>query len=217
VLNAEPRTLEFCTSVLDEVLDMFPAPWVHLGGDECPTDEWVAAPRRARELGLHPSRLQTWFTRELTAHVRTRGRTAIVWDEALSADLHPETIVMAWRDTAQGERAAAFGHPVVMTPQQRTYFDWYQAAGPDEPLAIHGLTTLDDVIAFDPGEVLGTQGMLWTEYLPTPAAVDYMAFPRLAALADVAWSGPGASGLRDRLGAHQHRLEALGVHGRPLA
>jgi hexosaminidase len=217
VLNAEPPTLEFCKNVLDEVMDVFPSPWVHLGGDECPTDEWLAAPHRAHELGLDPARLQTWFTDELVAHVRSRGRTAIVWDEAVHAGLDPETVAMAWRDAAQGERAADLGHHVVMTPQQRTYFDWYQDDGPDEPLAIHGLTTLADVIGFDPGDVLGTQGMLWTEYLPTPAAVDYMAFPRLAALADIAWSGPGAAGLLDRLRGNQTLLEALGVHGRPMA
>jgi hexosaminidase len=122
VLNLEASTMQFCREVLDEVMDVFPSRWVHLGGDECVTTEWSASPsagQRLRELGLPAvSDLQEWFLNQLCAHVRARGRTPVVWDEAFTGGLDPVAVVMAWRNEAAGHAAAAAGRAVVMAPQQ---------------------------------------------------------------------------------------------------
>jgi hexosaminidase len=228
VLNPQESTMRFVEDVLEEVLDVFPARHVHLGGDECPTQEWEASPAaRARAAELHlqgPERLQSWFTARTCAFVRERGRVPVVWDEAADdPGLERDVVVMAWQDAERGVRAARRGHPVVMTPQQDVYLDHHASTEPDRPLAHSGLTTLADAYAFDavpPGEppevaarVLGTQAQVWTEYLPTPADVDALAFPRLCAIADRAWScaPPDHAGFRRRLEGHLPRLAALGV------
>jgi hexosaminidase len=163
----------------------------------------------------------------------SRGRRLVGWDEIVeSGPLPPGTTVMSWRGEQGGILAAGAGFDVVMCPERPLYLDHYQSASPDEPLAIHGNNSWEDVYTYSPvpeqlvaaGEaaaahVLGTQFQLWSEYLPDPAAVEYMAFPRAAALAEVAWSGPGGdlAGFGSRLGLHLGRLDALGVNYRPLA
>ncbi|TDE14138.1 beta-N-acetylhexosaminidase [Jiangella asiatica] len=230
VLAPTDEALGFARDVLDTVLDVFPGPWVHLGGDECPRTEWRASPAaaiRAAELGLGSvDELQSWFLRQLHGHVTARGRRVVGWDEVADDGGMPvDTVVMAWRDSDRGVAAIKAGHDVVMCPEQVTYFDHYQSDGQDEPLAIGGLTTVEDVAAWTPpngdgpGRVLGVQGQHWSEYLPTPAAVEYAAFPRLSALAEVGWTAPerrDAGDLLRRLPAHLRRLDALGVNYRPL-
>ncbi|WP_203453882.1 beta-N-acetylhexosaminidase [Jiangella aurantiaca] len=230
VLAPTDEALAFAREVLGTVLDAFPGPWVHLGGDECPRTEWresPAAATRAAQLGLGSvDELQSWFLRALHADVTAAGRRVVGWDEVIDDGGMPaDTVVMAWQDGARGPAATAAGHDVVMSPQQVTYYDHYQSDGADEPLAIGGLTTVEDVAAWEPaagagpGRLLGVQGQLWTEYLPTPAAVEYAAFPRLNALAEVAWTAPArrdAAGLLRRLPEHLRRLDALDVGYRPL-
>jgi len=115
------------------------------------------------------------------------------------------------------EAARRAGLRVVAAPFTHTYFDWAESDGPDEPLAIAGTVPLETVHGYDPGDVLGTQGQLWSEYLPTTDLVEWRAFPRLAALAEVAWSGSGDyAEFRARLSTHLRRLDALGVNYRPL-
>ncbi|WP_199521563.1 beta-N-acetylhexosaminidase [Jiangella anatolica] len=231
VLAPTEEALAFARDVLDTVLDVFPGPWVHLGGDEVPRTEWRASPAaaaRAAELGLGSvDELQSWFLRRLHEYVTSRGRRVVGWDEvAEDGGMPADTVVMAWRGSDHGVKAMAAGHDVVMCPEDTTYFDHYQAGDPDEPLAIGGLTTVEDVAAWEPaggdgpGRLLGVQGQLWTEYLPTPAAVEYAAFPRLSALAEVAWTAPERRDAADlverRLPAHLERLAALDVDYRPL-
>jgi hexosaminidase len=231
VLNIEEPTLDFVENVIDELIDVFPSPWVHIGGDECPTTEWAESPavhERLRSLGLdNVDQIQPWFTNRISAHLRGSGRTAVVWDEAVAEDLDDATIVMAWRSEQHGIEAAVRGFQVIMSPQQRTYFDWAQSDEPDEPIAQPGLTTLRQVYDYDPSpdrltaevrrRIIGTQGQLWTEYLPTPQRVDDMAYPRLCALAERAWSSSDTDypGFADRLGSHVRRLSAAGVSVRP--
>nr|WP_281386992.1 beta-N-acetylhexosaminidase [Jiangella mangrovi] len=233
VLAPTDEALGFAREVLRAVLDVFPSPWIHLGGDEVPRTEWRASPAaaaRAAELGLGSvDELQSWFLRALHDDVTAAGRRVVGWDEVVDDGGMPaDTVVMAWRNLAKGGEALAAGHEVVLAPCEVTYLDYYQAAGPDEPLAAGPVVTVDDVAAWDPvagldpallGRVLGVQGQLWTEYMPTPDAVEYQAFPRLAALAEVGWTAAARRDPADllrRLRAHERRLDALDVHYRPL-
>nr|WP_228083979.1 beta-N-acetylhexosaminidase [Streptomyces sp. MA3_2.13] len=236
VLGVHDAALDFCREVLTEVMEVFPARHVHIGGDECPTTEWAtsdAALRRMRAEGLTaPAALRGWFLRRIASHLIEHGRTPVTWDEG-DGQLPPEVVTMAWRTGAQGAHAArsmARGHRVVLTPWERTYLDYPRSADPREPLGQDGTVTMRDIHAWDPmpaggpgtaaGSVLGTQAQLWTEFAPTPADVEYLAFPRLAALAEVAWSparavpGRGSRSFAARLAAHGARLDALGVNHR---
>ncbi|MGH9063075.1 MAG: beta-N-acetylhexosaminidase [Acidimicrobiales bacterium] len=234
VLNLEDDTLAFCRHVLTEVVDLFPSVFVHTGGDECPTTEWRASRRaeeRVRALGLGGvEEIQSWYTHRLADVLTGAGRRLVGWDETLEGGLPPGAVVMSWRGEEGGVAAARAGHDVVMTPERRCYFDHYQSDDPDEPLAIGGCTTLQDVYGYDPvppdlagdpeaqAHVLGTQFQVWTEYLPSAEAVEYMAFPRACALAEVAWSEDHGdfSDFSERLRAHIGRLDSLGVNYRPL-
>ncbi|HEY1639652.1 MAG TPA: beta-N-acetylhexosaminidase [Streptosporangiaceae bacterium] len=232
VLNMEDATLEFCRNVLDEITGIFPGPYVHIGGDECPTAEWEASPRaqhRMAELGLTDERyLQGWFTGQMAGHLKSAGKTVVLWDEALESGAPAGAVIMPWRSELAGRYAAAAGYRVVMAPQYWTYFDWAQAAGDAEPVAMHATTSLRRVHAFEPAppdlaaardRVIGAQCQLWTEYVPTPQRAEYQYFPRLCAFAEVAWS-PGSGDYGDfeqRLTGHLRRLDALGVNYRPLA
>ena len=237
VLNLDDATVAFCTDVLDEVVDVFPAPYVHLGGDECPTLEWrssASARRRMTEEGFSSEReLQGWFTARLADHLSAHGRTVVGWDELLEAGAPPGAIVMSWRSELGGIAAAIAGRDVVMTPQQWCYFDWAQDDDPSEPLAIRGSTSVEKVYGFEPvpdaippqarHRVLGAQCQLWTEDVPTPQHAEYMYFPRLCAFAEVVWTPLGGGETRSfeefapRLERHCERLAALGVNFRPLS
>ncbi len=234
VLNTSDAALDFCRTILGEVLDVFPGTYVHVGGDECPKTEWsTSAPARARiaELGLAgEDELQGWFTAQLGEFLAGNGRRLVGWDEILEGGPLPVgATVMSWRGTRGGVAAARAGFDVVMCPEAPCYFDHYQSDDPEEPLAIHGRNTLADVYAYDPvpdglgadaaHHVLGSQFELWSEYMPRPEDVEYMAFPRAAALAEVVWSGPGGdlAAFERRLAVHLARLDVLGVNYRPLA
>jgi hexosaminidase len=236
VLAPTPKTMEFLSDVLEVMLDTFPSPYVHIGGDECPRDEWRAsayAASRVTELGL-PSvdALQSWFLRFGIDRLRAAGRRAVGWDQVLEDGGVPQsTIVMAWRDFAADTAAEALkaGHDVVQCPTATTYLDHAQSTLTSEPPSFYGVSTFADVAAYDPdpvgaaaessGRVLGTQGHLWTEYMRTPREVEYMAFPRLAALAEAAWSCPDqrrARPLAGRMVDYLGMLDAVGIGYRPL-
>ncbi|MFF0226134.1 beta-N-acetylhexosaminidase [Streptomyces sp. NPDC004629] len=209
--------------------------FIHVGGDECPKDQWrrsPAAQARIKELGLaDEDALQSWFIRHFDRWLTARGRRLIGWDEILEGGLAEGAAVASWRGYQGGIAAARAGHDVVMCPEQHVYLDHRQAADPDEPVPIGFVRTLEDVYRFEPvppeldarqaGHVLGTQANLWTEVMENHARVDYQAFPRLAAFAEVAWSRLPAPAERDfagferRMAAHYRRLDALGVDYRP--
>lgn len=222
VLNVADATLDVVRHVLDEVVEVFPFEYVHIGGDEVPSREWAASPharRRAAELGLdRVADLQGWWTAQLTEHLARHGRRTAAWDEILDRRPAAGTTVFAWRGEDRILAAQHAGHEVVAAPYTHTYFDWAEHDGPDEPLAIAGTLPLERVYGFAPGHVLGVQGQVWSEYLPTTDRVEWRAFPRLAALAEVGWSGPGGDfpGFRARLTAHLGRLDHLRVNYRPL-
>ncbi|MFD3759728.1 beta-N-acetylhexosaminidase [Streptomyces sp. NPDC058622] len=228
VLGVHDEVLAFCRTVLDEVTDVFPAPYVHLGGDECPRAEWEAsatARARAAAEGLAgPAVLHGWFMRTVSAHLTSLGRRPLGWTET-GAELPAAFTVLPWRDAEHGRRAALRGHDVIMAPFRSTYLDYPQSADPGEPRGQDGVLDLRGVYDNDPapahwepeaaGRVLGTQAQLWTEYARTPAQLEYLAFPRLCALAETAWSAHRDwPGFLHRLDRHRTRLAALGVRGR---
>ncbi|MFF8959603.1 beta-N-acetylhexosaminidase [Streptomyces sp. NPDC014894] len=237
-LGPGPETSRFLDDVLTTVLDVFPSPHVHLGGDECLPDEWRASPRArafAARAGL-PSvdGLASWFLRSLAGRLTEAGRRTVVWDQALEGGGAPAgTVAAIWRDWTADDlaaRALAAGHDVINCPTRTTYLDHYQSDHPGEPVAFPEVTSLDDVVAFDPApaaliaagggraRVLGTQAQLWTEHLTSPRQVEYMAFPRLGALAEAAWSAPetrAAHPFGSRLPEYLARLDALSVEYRP--
>lgn len=231
VLHLTDSTVGMIEDVFTELLDVFDSEWIHVGGDECPHTQWRnsdAAQRLAASRGL-PSvdHLQRWLTEHLREWLAERGRRLVGWDEIIDEAEVPGAVVMSWRGTEPGLRAIAAGNEVVMAPGDPLYFDHYQSDAATEPRAIGGHLPWQKVIAFDPyagitdaqrGSLLGIQAQLWSEYLPSPRQVEYMAFPRVSAMAEVAWRGgpmrPDA--FEPALRAQVERLEARGVNVRPL-
>ncbi|WNI18545.1 beta-N-acetylhexosaminidase [Actinacidiphila sp. ITFR-21] len=226
VLGVHDEVLDFCRTVLGEVLDVFPSRYVHVGGDECPVTEWESSARarsRAAGLGIAPKELHGWFLGRIGRFLLDAGRTPLCWAEDSGA-LPPEFAVMPWRDTEHGLSAARRGHQVVMAPYRSTYLDYPQSDAPGEPLGQAGaVVDLRTVHGGEPApaswepaaaaQVLGTQAQLWSEFVRTPADIEYLAFPRLCALADRAWN-PASDWAADFLPAlarHEARLVALGV------
>jgi hexosaminidase len=235
VLAPTDNTLRFYEGVFEELLELFPSEFIHVGGDECLKDQWkqsATAQARIAELGLaDEDELQSWFIGHFDKWLSARGRRLVGWDEILEGGLADGAVVSSWRGYEGGITAARAGHDVVMCPEQHVYLDWRQASGEDEPVPIAHVRTLEDVYRFEPvpeqlteaeaGHVLGAQANVWTEVMEDHARVDYQTFPRLAAFAEVAWSALPAPAERDfadferRMAAHYPRLDALGVAYRP--
>jgi hexosaminidase len=232
VLGVGDNVLRFFEDVLDEVLDLFPSKFVHVGGDEVPKTEWRSSPdaqARMRREGLrNEDELQSWFVRHFDSWLATRGRRLIGWDEILEGGLAPGATVMSWRGEMGGVAAAKAGHDVVMAPEKPTYMDHSQSELASEPQGIGGHNSLEDVYRYEPipreltedeaKHVLGSQGQIWTEYMRGPKRVEYMAWPRLCALAEVLWSPKRTrdwASFQERLATHLERLRILDVNFRP--
>jgi len=196
------NTFEFLENVLTEVLELFPSKYIHIGGDEVPKKRWEEseyAQELIRREGLADEHeLQSWFIQRIERFLNSKERILIGWDEILEGGLAPNAIVMSWRGEAGGIEAASQGHDVVMSPGFALYFDHYQADPANEPLAIGGFSPLEHVYNYEPvpaelapefaHHVLGAQANMWSEYMKTDDHVEYMAFPRLLALAERVWS-----------------------------
>ena len=235
VLAPTDNTLRFYEGVFEELLELFPSEFIHIGGDECAKEQWRESPlvqARIEELGLaDEDELQSWFIGHFDKWLSARGRRLIGWDEILEGGLAEGAAVSSWRGYAAGIAAARAGHDVVMCPEQQVYLDYRQDAGADEPVPIAYVRTLEDVYRFEPvppeltpeeaAHVLGAQANVWTEVMEDQGRVDYQTFPRLAAFAEVAWSPLPAPAERDfadferRMAAHYGLLDALGVGYRP--
>jgi hexosaminidase len=224
VLCPTETTFAFLADVLWEVAELFPGEYIHIGGDEVPKTRWKESTycqQLIREKGLaDESGLQSYFIRRIEKILQGYGKKLIGWDEILEGGLSPGATVMSWRGTHGGIEAARMGHDVIMTPGSHCYFDHYQSDHPDEPLAIGGFTPLEKVYAYEPipvelsareaGYILGAQANLWTEYIRDFDQVEYMAYPRACALAEVLWSPRGTRDL-DRFSNHLHEhLKRLG-------
>ena len=224
-------TYIFLENVLDEVLELFPSKFIHVGGDECPKTKWKKCPKcqaKIKQEGLHNEHeLQSHLIKHFDKYLTSKGRRLIGWDEILEGGLAPGAAVMSWRGESGGIKAAKAGHDVTMAPNSHTYFDHYQGDPKSEPLAIGGFLPLKKVYSYDPipealteeeaKHILGAQGQLWSEYIPTPEHMEYMAYPRGAALAEVVWSQKDARNWDDfvgRLATHLNRLDTYGVNFR---
>ncbi|MCW5898386.1 MAG: family 20 glycosylhydrolase [Flavobacteriales bacterium] len=219
----------FLEDVLTEVMDLFPGEYIHIGGDECPKTRWKSCPKcqaRMKAEGLKDEHeLQSYFIRRIERFVNSKGRKIIGWDEILEGGLAPNAAVMSWRGTEGGIAAARAGHHAVMSPGSHCYFDHYQGDPANERVAIGGYTTVQKVYGYEPipaelkpGEqryILGAQGNVWTEYILSPEHVEYMAVPRMLALAEVLWTPEEKRDEADflrRLEAEFPRLDDLDVH-----
>jgi len=199
------KTDTFLMDVLKEVIPLFPGEYFHIGGDECPKTRWQKCPlckERMKTEGLRTeNELQSFFVQRIEKFLNENGKKLIGWDEILEGGLAPNAAVMSWRGEKGGIAAAKEHHFVVMTPGEYCYLDHYQADPKNEPLAIGGYLPLKKVYSYEPVPsslteeeskyVMGAQGNVWTEYMKTPQQVEYMVYPRAAALAEVVWSPKG--------------------------
>jgi hexosaminidase len=204
LFNLEPHTFGFLEDVLAEVIELFPSPTIHIGGDEAVKDEWNASPEvqaRARELGIRDSgALQAYFTQRIGRYLAAHGRRIVGWDEILQPGLGKDAIVMSWHGVAGAHTAALAGNDAILAPWPTLYFDNRQSALPTEPPGRMKVVSLEDVYGFEPHDaalsevqrhhVLGIQANLWTEHMRTEERVQWMALPRAAAVAEVGWSAP---------------------------
>lgn len=219
------QTFEFLEKVLGEVMALFPSPYIHIGGDEAPKRRWKESPLAQalmRREGLKDEEeLQSYFIRRIERFIRSKGRRLIGWDEILEGGLAPNATVMSWRGEAGGIAAARAGHEVVMTPAQWCYFDAGQGPKEQEMWGLNGGLTLEKLYAYEPlprelspaqqALIIGVQANVWTERLYRPEQVEYMVFPRLLGMAEVAWSSPQVRDwgqFQRRVDAHFPRLDA---------
>lgn len=194
-------TFDFLQDVLDEVMELFPSTYIHVGGDECPKDNWNRCPqcvKRMQKKGLKDAHeLQSYFIQRIEKYINSKGRKIIGWDEILEGGLAPNATVMSWRGEEGGIAAAKQNHDVIMTPGNPVYFDHTQSLNEDS-VTIGGYNPIEKVYAYDPvpavlteeqgKHILGAQANVWTEYMDNGRKVEYMIFPRLAALSEVLWS-----------------------------
>ena len=208
------KTFQFVEDVLTEVMGVFPAQYIHIGGDESPRTRWKACPlcqQRIADEGLvakdgqsPEARLQGYFTKRVERFINDHGRKLIGWDELLESDVNPSATIMSWRGTKGGIEASKKGHDVIMSPVGYCYFDYYQTDNPNwgEPLSIGGNLPVEKTYSFNPApptlspeaqsHIIGVQGNLWTEYIAYTTQAEYQVLPRMGALAEVQWMDPTA-------------------------
>lgn len=223
------KTFEFLEDVLTEVTTLFPSPVIHIGGDEAPKKRWkecAKCQQRIREENLKDEHeLQSYFIKRIENFLASKNKKLIGWDEILEGGLAPNAMVMSWRGEKGGIAAAKLHHHVVMSPNTYAYLDYYQGAPYHEPAAIGGLLTVEKVYSYEPVPeqldeseaqfIQGVQGNVWAEYIHTPEKVEYMAFPRAAALAEVSWSSKenkNWDSFRKRLESQYKRYDRAGIN-----
>lgn len=249
LIGVHPEALAFLRDVLDETMDLFPGKWIHFGGDEAPKGQWKQSAEvqaKIDALGLrvkgseknHASEdaLQVWLFNEMTAHIAKRGRSAVGWEEIMHGDginnLAKGTAVMAWLGAPNAVKSANAGYGAIFTNVGPFYLDSYQTSDPREPSALYGGPFTAEAIhkfnIFPSGiapenrkNILGAQAQLWTELMPRTDDVEYQAYPRACALAELTWTPPerraDTAAFMARLVTHGDRLTALGLNHRRVA
>lgn len=204
VYCTKEETFNFLEDILSEVVELFPSEYIHIGGDECPKVRWkhcASCQQRMKDEGLKDEHeLQSYFIQRIQKFMATKNKRIIGWDEILEGGLAPDATVMSWRGIEGGVAAAKHGNDVIMTPYNYLYLDYYQSISPKDPLAIGGFLPISKVYSFDPypteltadewKHILGVQANTWIEYLSTREQREFMIYPRLAALAELAWIQP---------------------------
>lgn len=228
VFCPKEETFLFLETVLTEVAALFPGKYIHLGGDEVPKKQWkdcTHCQKIIKDNNLkNEGGLQNFFMNRMSCFANNLGKEIIGWDEIYTTNLEANVTIMNWRGEETAVRAAQNGHNVIMSPTSHAYFDYYQHDGEDEPLAIGGLLTLEKVYKFKPvpvqlneqdlKNIIGVQGNLWTEYIKTPAQVEYMLFPRILAMSEVGWSQDSLKNYNsfvNRVTQMNQRLQQQGV------
>ncbi|HJS54452.1 MAG TPA: family 20 glycosylhydrolase [Chitinophagaceae bacterium] len=195
------ETFKFLQDVIDEVVQLFPAKYIHVGGDECPKDNWKRCPNCQKIIENNSLKdeheLQSYFIQRMEKYINSKGKTLIGWDEILEGGLAPNAIVMSWRGEKGGIEAAKEKHEVIMAPNSHVYFDHSQSDNEDS-VVIGGYLPLEKVYSYEPipaalneedaKYVLGAQANVWSEYMSNSRKVEYMLFPRLSAVSEVLWS-----------------------------
>ncbi len=213
-------TFEFLENVLTEVMELFPSKYIHIGGDEVPKTRWKSCKhcqKRIKDNNLKDEyELQSYFVQRIEKFINSRGRAIIGWDEILEGGLAPNATVMSWRGEKGGIAAAQQNHDVIMAPNNYIYFDHYQAKPEQEPIGFPGYNPLERVYSYDPvpqsltaeqkKHILGAEACVWTEYMATPAKVEYMILPRLLAFSEITWTP------LDRKNYQNFQEERLPVH-----
>lgn len=229
-----PKTLQFVKDVMDELMEIFPSEYFHIGGDECPKIRWKKCPKcqaKIKALKLKgdsqhaaEERLQSYFMSEVEKYLNKHGRRIIGWDEILEGGVAPSATIMAWRGVNEGVKAVKLQHDVIMVPTSYLYFDYYQAKDKNqEPIAIGGYVPLEKVYSFDPvpenltpeeaKHIIGTQANLWTEYIPNFRQVEYMVLPRMDALSEIQWVEPGQKNYEDFLSRMPKMFDIYDIYG----
>jgi hexosaminidase len=218
------ETFEFLQGVLDEVVELFPSRYIHIGGDECPKTRWEKCPNCKKRMKAEKIKdtheLQSYFIQRVEKYLNSKDRQIIGWDEILEGGLAPNATVMSWRGEEGGIAAAKQNHDVIMTPGDWCYFDHYQDTSKAEPLAIGGFTPVSQVYSYEPvpsqltpeeaKHILGAQANVWTEYIPTSDHAEYMVYPRACAMAEVLWTSKESRDYPDflkRMDTHLKRLD----------
>lgn len=203
VLCPTEPTFEFLRVMFGEVAEMFPGEYLHIGGDEVKKTQWkqskFVSELMQRENLADYHEVQSYFIRRVSEIVTDLDKKMIGWNEILDGGIAPNATIMSWQGTEGGIAAAEMGHDAIMSPGNYVYFDHFQSRSIDEPLAIHGITPLSETYSYNPmpeafagtekaKHILGAQGQLWTEYVPTPEKAEYMVLPRLSAVAEINWT-----------------------------
>ncbi len=229
VFCTKEETFTFLQDILDEVIELFPSPCIHIGGDECPKVRWMECPKCQEIITANNLKdehaLQPYFTNRMVNYLKSKGRQTIGWDEILEGGANSDAIIMSWQGESGGIDAARLGHDAIMVPSAFLYFNNHQGAADQEPLAIGGFTTLKKVYDYEPipaeltkkeaEHIMGVQACTWTEYIPTYEKLQYMDLPRLSALSEIAWTKKENKNYEDfliRIETQLHRYNILGYN-----
>jgi hexosaminidase len=225
------KVYKFLEDVITEVADLFPGPYIHIGGDECPKAQWNRCPKCQKMLRKHKlhngHELQSYFVSRMEKIINSKGKKLIGWDEILEGGLAPNATVMSWRGMKGGIKAANMGHDVIMAPNTHVYFNFYQADKATEPKSFGHYLPFEKVYTFNPmpanisedkrHHILGGQANLWSEYIQNSQMVEYMLAPRICALSESLWTPSSAKNwdnFLERMKIQYARFEAIGIRYR---
>ncbi|SMO85481.1 hexosaminidase [Saccharicrinis carchari] len=225
---ANPKSYQLLEDVIDEVLELFPSEYIHIGGDEVAKDNWNSCAKCGKMMRANnydAQQLQSHFVNHFDNYLKNKGRKLMGWHEILEGELSPSASIMYWGGHDGTADALRENHPTVLTQGSHLYFDHYQSLSAQEPKAFGGFAPLKKVYELEPvpeelepqytQNVLGVQANLWTEYMPTPQRIEYMLFPRIAALAEIAWSGKSQKSwphFRNKMNSMLKRYDAMGLN-----